>query len=250
MKKKNKKFWNIKKKEDDDKIGQIDIYGDISNNDWWGDNVTPTNFKKDLDSLGEIETLDIYVNSGGGEVFAGQAIFNIIKRHKATKNVYIDGLAASIASIIAMAGDKVIMPENALMMIHNPATFVWGDAKELSSVVEKLEKVKSTLIDVYAKKSGLDDEEISKMMDDETWFTASEAKEKGFVDEVQEGEEIAAKLIDNSLFINDVKVDFSNYKNAPQIEIKEEPKKIKAIKIDNSIEDLMSKLKNKKNKYN
>ena len=138
--KKNKRFWNFKAL--DEKTGELTLYGEISNETWWGDEVTPKEFKSDLDNLGEIDTLNIYINSPGGDVFAGQTIYSILKRHKAHKNVYIDGLAASIASVIAMAGNTIFMPKNAMMMIHNPWTVGMGNADEFRKLAEDLDKIR------------------------------------------------------------------------------------------------------------
>ena len=124
MAQKHKKFWSFKAL--DETTGELLLYGEISDISWWGDEVTPKQFKEDLDALGDIDVLNVYINSPGGDVFAGQAIYSMLKRHKAQVKVYIDGLAASIASLVAMAGDKVIMPANAMMMIHNPWTWCWG----------------------------------------------------------------------------------------------------------------------------
>jgi ATP-dependent protease ClpP protease subunit len=145
--KKNKRFWNFKSL--DEKTGELTLYGEISNETWWGDEVTPKEFKSDLDNLGEIDTLNIYINSPGGDVFAGQTIYSILKRHKAHKNVYIDGLAASIASVIAMAGNTIFMPKNAMMMIHNPWTVGMGNADEFRKLAEDLDKIRESLIAAY-----------------------------------------------------------------------------------------------------
>ena len=113
------KFWDFKAKENK---AELMLYGEISDTSWWGDEVTPKAFKSELDALGDVEQIDIYINSGGGDVFAGEAIYNMLRRHNAKKVVHVDGLAASIASIIAMVGDEIVMPENAMLMIHE----AWG----------------------------------------------------------------------------------------------------------------------------
>jgi ATP-dependent Clp protease protease subunit len=151
--KKNKRFWNFKSL--DEKMGELTLYGEISNETWWGDEVTPKEFKSDLDNLGEIDTLNIYINSPGGDVFAGQTIYSILKRHKAHKNVYIDGLAASIASVIAMAGNTIFMPKNSMMMIHNPWTIGMGNASEFRKLAEDLDKIRESLIAAYEGHSAL-----------------------------------------------------------------------------------------------
>lgn len=203
--KKNKRFWNFKAL--DEKTGELTLYGEISNETWWGDEVTPKEFKSDLDELGEIDTLNIYINSPGGDVFAGQTIYSILKRHKAHKNIYIDGLAASIASVIAMAGNTIFMPKNAMMMIHNPWTIGMGNAKDFRKLAEDLDKIRESLIAAYEGHSALTRDEIIEIMDAETWLTASECEEYGFCDVVEEEKTLAAS-IDKDILVR--------YKNTPR----------------------------------
>lgn len=200
-----KKFWNIKSLNE--KTGELTLYGEIASVTWWGDEITPKEFKSDLDKLGDIKTLNIYINSPGGDVFAGQAIYSMLKRHKADKNVYIDGLAASIASVVAMAGDTVYMPQNAMIMMHNPWTFGVGNAKDFRKLADDLEKIKETLIAAYSNHSALLRDEIISLMDEETWLTADECYEYGFCDVVEKEKQIAA-LIDKALL--------EKYSNTPK----------------------------------
>ena len=211
--KKNKRFWNFKSL--DEKMGELTLYGEISNETWWGDEVTPKEFKSDLDNLGEIDTLNIYINSPGGDVFAGQTIYSILKRHKAHKNIYIDGLAASIASVIAMAGNTIFMPKNSMMMIHNPWTIGMGNASEFRKLAEDLDKIRESLIAAYEGHSALTRDEIIEIMDAETWLTASECEEYGFCDVVEEEKNMAAFI--------DVEV-LGRYRNTPKVFLTEEPK--------------------------
>ena len=213
--KKNKRFWNFKSL--DEKTGELTLYGEISNETWWGDEVTPKEFKSDLDNLGEIDTLNIYINSPGGDVFAGQTIYSILKRHKAHKNIYIDGLAASIASVIAMAGNTIFMPKNAMMMIHNPWTVGMGNADEFRKLAEDLDKIRESLIAAYEGHSALTRDEIIEIMDAETWLTASECEEYGFCDVVGEEKNMAASIDKDVL---------ARYKNTPK----------ELIKIENDLE--------------
>ena len=122
-----RKFWEFRNATEPG-VGDLLIYGIIGG--FFGD-VTPSQFREDLDSLGNISNLRVFINSPGGDVFAGQAIHSILQRHSASITIYVDGLAASIAAVIAMAGDHVIMPRNAMMMIHNPFTFAMGDSEDL-----------------------------------------------------------------------------------------------------------------------
>ena len=200
----------------DNKVGEIYIYGEIANYDFWNEDTTPTNFKSDLDGLGEVENLNLYINSPGGSVFAGQAIYSMIKRHGAKVTVYVDGLAASIASVIAMAGDKIIIPSNAMLMIHNPWTISAGNSSEFRKLADDLDKIAESLVSVYQSKTGLEEAEIISMMNEETWLTGKEALEKGFADEVEEDKKIAASLDDGIFNINNQTMDLSMFKNAPK----------------------------------
>ena len=190
-----KRFWNFAKNED---VGELTLYGEISDVSWFGDEIVPAQFKKDLDDLGDISTLNIYINSGGGDVFAGQTIYSMLKRHKAHKVVHIDGLAASIASIIAMAGDEVIMPSNAMMMIHNAWTFASGNKDDLRDMADTLEKIDGMLAGVYVDKTGRELAEVEEKMNAETWFTADEALEFGLIDSITEEVKVAAMLKDTA----------------------------------------------------
>lgn len=209
----SKRFWNFKAL--DDKTGELTLYGEISNETWWGDEITPKEFKSDLDKLGELDELNIYINSPGGDVFAGQAVYSMLKRHKAHKNVYIDGLAASIASVIVMAGDTVFMPKNAMMMIHNPWTFGIGNATEFRKLADDLDKIREGLIAAYEDRSALTRDEIIKLMDSETWLTADECLGYGFCDVVEREKQMAA-YIDKAVL--------ARYKNTPEEFLAEGPK--------------------------
>lgn len=208
-----KKFWEFKAKEKD--VGELLLYGAISSSTWRGDELTPTQFKKDMDALGDIKTLNVYINSGGGDVFAGQAIYSMLKRHGASKTVYIDGLAASIASVVAMAGDKIVMPKNAMMMIHNAWTFAAGNKNDFRKLADDMEKIDETLVNVYAAKTGKAAEDIKAVMDAETWLTGEEAVEQGFADEVEAEKKLAASIEGSVLTMNGQAFDLSCYKNAP-----------------------------------
>jgi len=194
------KFWNFKARGDD--TGELMLYGDISSSSWYGDEVTPKDFKKDLDALGSIKNLNIYINSGGGDVFAGQAIYSMLKRHEASKTVYIDGLAASIASVIAMAGDKIIMPKNAMLMIHNAWTIMAGNANNFRKMADDMDKIDESIQAVYVDKTGISQEEIAELMDKETWLTADDALSRGFADEIEQEKKLAASTEGGFFMLN------------------------------------------------
>jgi ATP-dependent protease ClpP protease subunit len=168
--------------------------------------VSAQSFQRDLKALGDVTSLEIHINSPGGDVFEGTTIHNMIKAHKAaTKTVIIDGLAASIASIIAMAGDKIVMPKNAMMMIHDPSMVAWGRPEDLTKAADTLTKVRGTLVSTYADRTGLDAAEVAQLMAEETWFTAQEAVDKGFADETTAEVKMAASW----------SAEIKNFKNTP-----------------------------------
>lgn len=182
-----------------------------------GDEVTPKEFAEDLKALGDITELTVRINSGGGDVFAGQAIYSLLKSHPAKVTVYVDGLAASIASVVAMAGDTVIMPRNAMMMIHNPWAMAVGNAGDFRKLADDLDKIREGMIAAYQAKAGIDREELVQLLDAETWLTADEAKELGFVDEVDAAKQVAASLRGSTLVVNGMEFDLSRFKNRPKV---------------------------------
>ena len=206
------KYWEIKAQSD--KTGELFLYGDIVSSKYWDDEVAPKDIDDELKSLGNIDTLNVYINSGGGSVFSGFAIYNIIKRFKAkVKNAYVDGLAASISSVIPMACDTIYMPKNSMLMIHQPWAGTLGNAKDFRNLADRLDKIGSQIIDIYKEKTGLEQDKLLEMMDKETWMTADEAIELGFANELQEEVNIAASIDGDFLICKDIKVDTKNFKN-------------------------------------
>ena len=162
----------------------IQIYGQIGGFSWFDEPVSADQVYKELENFGnDIDVINLYINSPGGSVTEGCAIYSALKRHKAVKNVYIDGQCSSIASVIAMAGDKIAMSPVANMMIHNPITALAGDAQEMRKTANILDIMKETIINAYVTKSHLSREEISELMNTTTYFTADQAIEKGFATE-------------------------------------------------------------------
>ena len=208
------KFWEVRNALEPG-VGDLLIYGVIGG--FFGD-VTPTEFREDLESLGNVSELRVFINSPGGDVFAGQAIHSILKRHSASITIYVDGLAASIAAVIAMAGDRVIMPRNAMMMIHNPFTFGLGDSEEFREIADTLDKIRESIIPVFTSKTGMDREEIISLLDAETWMTAGEAVRMGFADEIEEAKQVAASMSGpGKLVVNGMTVDLDRYQNPPKM---------------------------------
>lgn len=184
-----KKWFEIINKADK---AEIWIYEQIGGEDFWkGGGVTAKSFQKELAAI-KASQIDLHINSPGGEVFDGITIYNLLKQHPANVTTYIDGLAASIASVIALAGNTVIMAENALYMIHNPWGLAMGDATEMRKTADLLDKVGGSLITAYTSKTGKPEADIAGMMDEETWMTAQEAHDAGFIDEISEQMDMAA----------------------------------------------------------
>lgn len=205
------KFWQVKNEVNGN--SEILLYGPIAGeSSWWRDEVTPKNFAADLESLGGRD-VTVRINSGGGDVFAAHAIHNQLVAYKGRVTVVIDGLAASAATIIAVAGDRIIMPSNALFMIHNPAIGLsdYYSADELLKAAEALNTIKGSIVAAYRKRCKASAEELAAMMDAETWMGAAECLEKGFVDEIQGS--VSTVLNGSSLIVNSVNFDMKNFKN-------------------------------------
>lgn len=184
------KFWEFKAAAE--KKGELYLYGEISDVSWWGDEVTPAQFQKDLAALGDIDALDVYINSPGGDFFAGMAIYNMLKRHEAKVTVHVDGIAASAASLIAMSGDKIVMPKNATMMIHNSWALTAADKTKMRKLADELERIDGQQAGIYSSRTGKKEAEILAWMDSERWMSGEEAVKDGFADELEPNKKIAA----------------------------------------------------------
>jgi ATP-dependent Clp protease protease subunit len=165
-----KKFWNWVRNEDTGARTLV-LNGQISDETWYGDEVTPGLFREELNA-GEGD-ITVWINSPGGDVFAAAQIYNMLKEYSGKVEVRIDGMAASAASVVAMAGDKVSMSPVAMMMIHNPMTVAMGDHKAFQQAMDMLEEVKESIINAYELRTGLSRARISHLMDSETWMNAN-----------------------------------------------------------------------------
>lgn len=196
------RFLQVKNKTSDS--ADLYIYGDIvDNTSWkWDDSdVMPDDVKNILDQLDDTHNLNIYINSGGGSVFAGIGIYNMLKRHKAQKTVYVDGVAASIASVIALAGDRVIIPANAFLMIHKPWTAGIGNANDFRKLADDLDRIETGIMNIYKEnlKEGVDLEQIQQMVDAETWLNGEQAAEYF---NIEVGESVSAVACTSEYFEN------------------------------------------------
>lgn len=178
-----RKFWNWVKNEEDERRTLI-LDGEISDETWYGDEVTPNQFRKELNA--GTGNITVWINSPGGCVFAAAQIYNMLMDYKGDVTVRVDALAASAASVIAMAGTTVQMSPVAMMMIHNPMTIAIGDSDEMKKAVSMLDEVKESIMNAYEIKTGLNRTKISHLMDAESWFNARKAVELGFADEMLE----------------------------------------------------------------
>ena len=179
-----RKFWNWIKNQDEGgaEMRTLFLNGEISDETWFGDEVTPEIFRSELEA--GVGPINVWIDSPGGDVFAAAQIYNMLMDYPHDVTVMIDGLAASAASVIAMAGTKVQMSPVAMMMIHNPATIAIGDSEEMKKAIKMLDEVKESIMNAYEIKTGLSRDKISKLMDAESWFNAKKAVELGFADEI------------------------------------------------------------------
>lgn len=190
-----KKFWNWKSRRIRDQASGEEVVervlflnGTIAEESWYDDEVTPALFKEEL--MAGSGDITVWINSPGGDCVAAAQIYNMLMDYKGDVTVKIDGIAASAASVIAMAGTKVLISPVGMLMIHNPATIAWGDSAEMQKAIEMLGSVKDSIINAYEIKTGLSRVKLSHLMDAETWMDAHKAVELGFVDGILERAEM------------------------------------------------------------
>lgn len=173
----NKKYYNL---ETEGTKASLYIYGDITSWPWLESDISSYNLSKQLEQLGDVEEIDVYINSYGGEVAEGLAIYSALKRHKAKVTTYCDGFACSIASVIFMAGDVRVMSTASLLMIHNAWTYTSGNANELRKQADDLDTITQASVNAYMEKVNISEEELKELLDEEKWLLPQEALEKGF----------------------------------------------------------------------
>ena len=175
-----KKFWNYIRDETGERVLRLE--GPIDEESFWGDEVTPAAFRDELES--DEGDVTVWINSPGGNVFAAAEIYTMLCDHKGRITVKIDAIAASAASVIAMAGDTVLMSPVGMIMVHDPMTIAMGNARDMEKAISTLNEVKESIINAYAKKTGLTRSHISRLMENETWMNARKAVELGFADSI------------------------------------------------------------------
>ena len=237
-----KRFWKWKNQAETDTERTLFLNGTIAEESWFDDDVTPQLFKEDL--LSDSGDITVWINSPGGDCVAAAQIYNMLMDYKGNVTVKIDGIAASAASVIAMAGNTVLMSPVSTMMIHNPATVAMGDHNEMQKAIEMLNEVKESIINAYEIKTGLSRAKLSHLMDSETWMNANKAVELGFADGIiarnafpekeddeDEDEEEKKNPCENSVLfsrkavntalINKIEKHYSNSKGTPVSDIRE-----------------------------
>lgn len=209
-KQKKNSFFEMKASADG-KTGEVFIYGEITKWAWeeYGE-VSSLIFKQQLDDLGEVENINLYINSPGGSVMESMAIMSMLQRHPAYVTAYVDGIAASCATVIPMVADKVIMPANTLMMIHHAMTWAQGNAAQLRTAADDIERISNAMIQHYLDKAGdkLTAERLNEMLREDKWLTAEQAFEIGLCDEVTTANEAVAYAFDDKWK--------AQYKNVPK----------------------------------
>ena len=228
QKQKKTKFWNfIPAVPQENKPAELILYGEIAAESWWGDEVTPRQFSEELAALGDVAEIVVRINSPGGDVFAANAIYTRLKDSTATITVKIDGWAASAATIIAAAGDKVLIARNGVMMYHDPAMNLRGyfKAEELEKQIAALAVIKNSIVNALALKTGKTEEEISEIMKAETWYTGAEAVENGFADELMfEEKDVETEVQDDCrVVVNSVAFDLSPFRSIPKALLNSRP---------------------------
>lgn len=224
MSEENKQFWRFENSASGDtNEATLYVYGDIVTYDmgnWnWPDDVVPNKFKNELKALGDVSKIHVRINSNGGSVFAAYAIMNLLKTHKAEVITYNDGIAASAATIIAMAGDKVVTALGSVWMVHLPATIVFGNANDFKKAVEVLNTITESMIDIYNHKTGIERNELEKMLNEDTWLTGTQALQKGFADEVTDLQVVAYLNEDKkTAFFNGLNINLDKAQNIAALE--------------------------------
>lgn len=214
---KNKHFWSFQAAAEENAAPELILYGDIASESWWGDEVTPKQFTEELSALGNVAEIVVRINSGGGDVFAANAIYTRLKDNPAKITVKVDGWAASAATIVAMAGDVIEIPGNGVFMVHDPKMGVLGYFGEADFVKlsDELKVIKQSIVNGYALKTGKTTEEIAAIMAAETWYDGKQAVDAGFCDKLMFEE--ADTTVENAskIVVNSVSLDLSRFPNMP-----------------------------------
>jgi ATP-dependent Clp protease protease subunit len=182
-------WYSFRNEASDDGSVELEIYAEIGESFWW-ESVSATEFVRELNAV-TADRITLRINSPGGSVFDGIAIYNALRRHKAHITVHVDALAASIASVIMLAGDHIIVNEGAIVMIHNPSTIAWGEASDLRETADLLDKLRDQILEIYVSRTGQSVDDLTAWMEATTWMSGTESVERGFANEA------AADVVDD-----------------------------------------------------
>ena len=237
----NKQFWKVENKVNGD--AEILLYGNIAEEkSWFGNEASPKQFADDLEKLNG-KDVTVRIHSRGGDVFAAHAIHNLLASYKGNVTVMIDGICASAASIVAVAGNKIIMANNTLLMIHDPMAGMnsYYNAAELIKMAEALDTIKTSIVAAYRKKTKLSEDKLTTMMSNETWMGPKEAKTFGFIDEIS-GETAKATLNGNTLIVNSIEFDLDGFDHPEEITNKLNFKEDKKVSEKSKFAELLNSL--------
>ena len=211
-----KKFWSFRNSAEGDSA-ELLLYGDIADSSWWGDEVTPKQFADELKELGQVSQITVRINSSGGDVFAAQAIGNMLEQHSAKTIAHIDGLCASAATIVACHCDRVEAATDSTYMVHPVKMGLYGylDAVTMQQYINALDTIRENIISLYAKKTGRDKDECAGWMDKTSWWTGQQAKDNGFIDELIDSTPVTVENRNGVLFVNHVSMDMP-FTEAPE----------------------------------
>ena len=235
----NKHFWEVKNKVNGN--AEILLYGNIAEEkSWFGNEASPKQFADDLEKLNG-KDVTVRIHSRGGDVFAAHAIHNLLASYKGNVTVMIDGICASAASIVAVAGNKIIMANNTLLMIHDPMAGMnsYYNAAELIKMAEALDTIKTSIVAAYRKKTNLSEDKLTTMMSNETWMGPKEAKSYGFIDEIS-GESAKAALNGNTLIVNSIEFDLNSFSHPEEIKNKLDIKEDKKVSDKSKFAELLN----------
>lgn len=223
------KFWNVKT-DDGAKRARIDLFGYVGGSKEWNDGFNEKDFLDEFRAIPSDAELEISVNSFGGSVYTGLSIYSLLKAHKGSITIRIDGAAMSAATIItSVPGAKVIMPKGSMMMIHKVSSGVWGNTDDMRKAADDMEKLEENLINIYVEKTGRAVDEIKEKVNAESYFTAEEAVEFGLADEIDETTEVKNTASGGFVMLNGLKADSRFFANAPKGFINAEQPKASAV---------------------
>ena len=209
--------FEIKNKSPD--VGEIYIYGEITDEKWSDEQTTPKEILEKINTIKDKRNVYLYINSPGGSVYSGITIYNLLSRLSGSLTVVVDGIAASAASVVAMAGKRILMSAGSMMMIHEARSVAAGSSDDMRSAADVLDLCNSTISDIYVKRTMLEKSKMLELMKAETWFDAESAVANKFADAIEPGKKVSASLIGSDMDCNGIIFNTQKYKNFPKSSI-------------------------------